>query len=109
MPARLVDAADLVGPVVEQAISGLDLASRDNAAAQLARRYAACIDDSVGSTAKPGSPGSEEWALRWLGPLLLDALESLGATPVARSRIKEIRAPKGATRLSALRDASRSA
>lgn len=109
MPARLVDAGDLVGPAVEQAISGLELASRDNAAAQLARRYAACIDGSIGNTAKAGAPGSEEWALRWIGPLLLDALESLGATPAARTRIKEVRTPGGVSKLALLRDASRGA
>ena len=29
----------------------------------------------------------DAWAVRWIGPLLLDALSQLGATPAARAAI----------------------
>lgn len=74
---HLRDAAELLAPAVEEAIAALRLEDQDIAAVQLARRYAAAIDgasDPVG-------------ALRYLGPQLLSALESLGATPAARVRL----------------------
>jgi hypothetical protein len=75
----LRDAADTLVAAVEQAINHLDLTEMDAAAAQLARKYAAVIDNC----------DNQEWAMRWVAPGLLDALESLGATPLARTRIKQ--------------------
>jgi hypothetical protein len=69
------DVDELLAPAIGETITALELGGKDVAAAQLARRYAAAIDQAR-------SPAA---ALRALGPLLLKALESLGATPAARS------------------------
>jgi hypothetical protein len=68
------DAAGLLVPFVEGTLAALQLAARDQAAAQLARRYAALIDEAR----------DPAWALRWIGPLLLRVLEELQATPKSR-------------------------
>lgn len=68
---------------VDASIAALSLTSADAGAAQLAREYAALIDSAIGDDA------DRAWALRWIGPLLLDCLESLGATPAARARLKD--------------------
>ena len=78
---RLRDAAELLGAAVEAAIDGLDLTEADAGAVQLARHYAALIDEQE-------EPKLRAWALRWIGPELLKCLESLGAKPLARSRLK---------------------
>jgi hypothetical protein len=72
------DAGELLGPAVAETIQALELQPEDAAVAQLARRYAAVMDETE-------SPG---WAARWIAPLLLVTLDSLGATPAARSRMK---------------------
>ena len=56
----------------------VELAERDTAAAQLARLYAAVIDQAA----------DPAYALRHLGPLLLRALGELQATPAARPAAK---------------------
>jgi len=94
--STLREAADTLVAAVEQAINSLDLTDQDAAAAQLARRYAAVIDDCE----------DQAWAMRWIGPGLLDALESLGATPLARSRLKT-KASGGVSELDKLRAARR--
>jgi hypothetical protein len=68
----------LMQHAVETTIDALDLTPKDACAVRLALEYAITIDGCR----------DPAWAMRWLGPLLLDCLESLGATPLARSRLK---------------------
>lgn len=95
----LRDAGDLISPAVAETISEIALTGADAAAVKLARRYAALIDASI------DDPKLYAWSLRWIGPHLLATLESLGATPQARSRLKGGLAPDVPTRLHALRAA----
>lgn len=74
----LRDADDLLAPAVRETLAALDVQPADAAAVRLALRYAKVIDDHDDTA----------WAMRWVGPLLLDALEQLGATPAARARLK---------------------
>ncbi len=97
----LRDAGELLAPAVAGSVAALTLTPADSAAVKLAQRYAAAID-SADETAE---------TLEKLGPKLLAALESLGATPAARARLREGRAsgkpgdkPGG---LQALREAHR--
>src|SRR5258708_11436883 len=95
----LRDGGGLVRPAVTATVTGLTLAAADSAAVKRAQRYAAAIDDA----------DNRAEALERLGPRLLAVLESLGATPAARARLKEGRAagsgkPGG---LQALREAHR--
>ena len=76
--AALRDASELLWPAVSETLTQLDLGSEDAAARKLAQRYAQVIDEHR----------DPAWAMRWIGPLLLDALEQLGATPAARARLK---------------------
>lgn len=94
----LRDADTLLAPAVAETIAALDLAPEDTAAVRLTLQHAATID----------ACDNPEWAMRWLAPLLLDALEALGATPAARARLKGGK-PKDAApnRLHALRAARR--
>lgn len=78
----LRDADDLLAPAVRETLNALDAQAQDAAAVRLALRYARVIDDHHDTA----------WAMRWIGPLLLDALEQLGATPAARARLKTGRA-----------------
>ena len=75
------DAAELLGPSVEQTLDALELDDKDAAAAQLAAVYARVIDDAR----------DPAWAARWIGPLLLQALAELHATPASRKtgKVKE--------------------
>ncbi len=82
----LRDAGELLGPAVAGAVAALTLAPADGAAVKLAQRYAAAIDDA----------DNRAEALERLGPRLLAALESLGATPAARAKLKGGKEP-GAT------------
>ena len=75
---RLQPADDLLEPAVRMTIGALDLTEEDTAAIQLALQYAKTIDEH----------NDKAWAMRWVAPLLLDALEQLGATPAARARLK---------------------
>lgn len=93
--AGLRDAEDLLGPAVEETLAALKLGERDAGAVQLARRYAGAIDAAQ----------DQAYAMRWLGPLLLKALMSLGATPAARAGAKPARAPAGPNQLARLRAA----
>lgn len=82
---------------VKRTIASLELTDKDYAAVTLAEQYAAVIDDEL---------KDPSWAARWIGPLLLDALESLGATPLAREKFKTGKPVNaGPNRLSALRAA----
>ena len=106
------DVRELLAPAVEQAITALGdkLTDADGGTAQLARRYAATIDSSSGHCAGCEDPDCKRapgnaWAMRWLAPLLLDALDALGASPAARARLKGKPADGKPNRLAALRDA----
>lgn len=72
---------------VDASIAALSLTSADAGAAQLAREYATLIDSAIGDGHRDDA--DRAWALRWIGPLLLDCLESLGATAAARARLKD--------------------
>ena len=74
--------ADQLAPAVAETIDALKLGERDAAAAQLALRYAAAIDQAA----------DPAYALRHLGPLLLRALGELQATPAARPAARPGRA-----------------
>ena len=114
--AALRDASELLAPAVEQAITALGgtLTEADSGTAQLARRYAALIDAMDGHCAACDDQDCKRaagsaWAMRWIAPLLLDALEQLGATPAARARLKGGKAADApVSQLAKLRQARRS-
>jgi hypothetical protein len=83
--AALRDASELLWPAVAETLATLDLAPEHAAAAKLAQRYAQLID-ALPVNAPRGQP-SQAWAMRWIGPLILDVLTELGATPAAKARI----------------------
>lgn len=95
MPVR--DASELIWPAVSETLTQLDLGPEHAAAKKLAQRYAQVIDQAK----------DQEWAMRWIGPLLLDALGELGATPAAVARLKKGGKPADAkpNRLAQLRNA----
>lgn len=106
------DAGELLLPAVKESIAALkDKADADAALIKLAERYAALIDDAgrhcSGCANDDCRRPDRSWAIRWIGPLLHDALESLAATPVARTRTrtKEGTPASGTSRLAALRAA----
>lgn len=74
---NLRDTAEFLSVAVETTIGALDLADEDAATIQIARHYAATIDQNP-----------DPRTIRDVGPLLLDCLEQLGATPAARARLK---------------------
>lgn len=74
----LRDTSELLWPAVRATLASLDLKPEDDAAKKLAQRYAQVID------ATPDA--RQEWAMRWIGPLLLDVLVQLQATPAARAQ-----------------------
>lgn len=80
----LRDADDLLVPAVRETLGALDVQAEDAAAVRLALRYAKTIDDHLDADGQH----DYAWAVRWIGPLLIDALEQLGATPAARARLK---------------------
>jgi len=90
------DAESLLVTHVDRTVAALDLEDCDRAAAALAREYAAAIDSSE----------NLGYSMRWIAPLLLDALDALGATPASRARMKVAKkAPPGPpNRLQQLRD-----
>ena len=85
MPA-LRDASELLWPALAETLTQLDLGGEHAAAKKLAQRYAQVIDEHR----------DQAYALRWIGPLLLDALEALGATPVARAALEKGAKPDNA-------------
>jgi capsid protein len=95
------DASELLWPAVAETLSQLDdLTAADAGAAKLAAVYAKTIDQC----------DNRDWAVRWIGPLLLDALTQLGATPAARAAItKKGPAADGEDPLSRLRARRRGA
>ena len=92
----LRDASELLWPAVAETLASLDLAPEHAAAAKLAKRYAQVIDETT----------DQKWAMRWLGPLLLQALSELGATPQAKNALEkgvkaQIAPPTGLAKLRA--------
>ncbi len=71
------DASELLWPAVAETLSQLELTEADAGAAKLAQRYSQVIEQHE----------DQAWALRWIGPLLLDCLTALGATPAARAAL----------------------
>lgn len=93
---RLQPADRLLAPAVADTIAALTVAPEDAGAVQLARRYAAAIDQA-------DEPAD---ALERLGPKLLAVLESLGATPKGRAALrKEAPGAQGRGQLAAIRAA----
>ena len=74
-PPRAPD--ELLVPAVQTAIGALQLTAADAAIAQAALMQARIIDTAPNAFS----------ALRWHGPLLLDALTALGATPMSRAKL----------------------
>jgi len=74
---NLRDASELLWPAVAETLTQLGLLPEDAAAKKLAQRYAQVIDQAK----------DPAWAMRWIGPLLLDSLTALGATPAARAAL----------------------
>lgn len=92
----LRDADQLLAPAIAGTIAALGLKPEDAAAATLAERYAAAIDADT---------DGEGYALDRLGPKLHAVLESLGATPAGRARLKGGKAADAApNRLQQLRN-----
>jgi hypothetical protein len=90
---HLQDADELLLPAIREAIAALNLTDEDAGTVKLAEQYARAIDGAGrhcgGCDDADCKRESNTWAMRWIAPLLLDALESLGATPLARSRLKK--------------------
>jgi hypothetical protein len=117
----------LVVPALAETLAALNLGEVDKAAVRLAQRYARELDDAALISAKLTKALRELAAVdvdlhdRFLtlavrieesavaasiGPKLLAVLESLGATPAARSRLEKGGVPDaGTSRLAALREA----
>jgi hypothetical protein len=89
---RVRDASELLWPAVQETIASLGLLAEDSAARKLAQQYAKVIDSQSGHCRECTDPDcgrsqGSAWAMRWLGPLLLQALEALNATPAARAAL----------------------
>jgi hypothetical protein len=108
------DASQLLYPAVQETIASLGLLGNDAAAVKLAQQYARVIDSQPGHCRGCDDEDcrraqTSAWAARWLGPLLLQALEALGATPAARAAMAKSKpgTPAGApakTKLELLRE-----
>ncbi|SDU42483.1 terminase small subunit [Jiangella alkaliphila] len=124
---RLTPADDLLAPAIDETIAKLEPDDVDAGVVQLARRYAALVDDAREAAAladdladridpedfttgqmvaRLGAKVQAQTVLAELGPKLLAALEQLGATPAARAKLRGGGAPvAGPNRLAALRQA----
>jgi len=91
------DADDLVEFAVRETLDCLTLLPEHAAAKKLAIEFARAIDRADSST----------YSMRHLAPLLLDCLESLGATPRAKAALREGKPPSVTGGLTALRAARR--
>lgn len=116
-----------LAPAVLEALDGLDLAPEDAALSKLAEKYAREVDGAQAAAAQADKvlreidddPDTAELvgalraklgartALENLGPKLLAALESLGASPKARAGLGKGGASSGGGKLAQLRSASR--
>lgn len=102
--AKLQAVDNLLAPAVAETLAALTVGDEDAGAVRLAERYAATIDAAARLAADLAAvPVDEDTArqvyalskrveaqtvLAELGPKLLACLESLGATPAARARLK---------------------
>ena len=122
--SRIRAADDLIAPAVAETLQDLDESVVDAGARRLAERYAAAIDeahliaadlesvlasddadDDVRKRVAALSAKVEaQTVLDTLGPKLLAALDSLGATPKARARDGKGGAARGDSKLAALRN-----
>lgn len=89
MPA-LRDASELIYPAVQETLAELGLLGDSSAATKVVQQYARAIDSQNGHCRGCDNDDcrrsqTSAWAMRWLGPLLIDALEALGATPRAKA------------------------
>lgn len=105
----LQSADELILPAVEESLAALTLTGQDQAIAQLARAYARQLDGAtraefLARRALDETPADDVMARAYIGelaakvaskelfdrigPKLLQALESLGASPAARGRMK---------------------
>lgn len=80
-PKRLQPVPEASGltQAVQTTLDALILEPADTGAAELARKYAAAIDDLA--------PDDMPRLIGTIGPSLLRALEALGATPAARAKV----------------------
>lgn len=81
----LRDASDLLEHRVRATLDALELTGADEAAKDLAIRYARVIDESWAT----GDAKIRAWAMRWIAPLLKDVLNDLGGTPAARASMSK--------------------
>ena len=116
----------LVKPAVAVTLEKLGLTDADKAAARLAERYAAAIDDAAVTAADladlaadvdPGDAATHKrlaaltarveahQVLVDLGPRLLACLESLGASPKARAALRKGGGQGGGGKLQGIREA----
>jgi hypothetical protein len=87
-----------LAPALEETIAALELKPEDAGVVQLARRYVDVIDKARDQT----------YAIRWIGPLLLDTLKVLQATPQSRQVVMSAaRPPSQLERLRAARSPGR--
>jgi hypothetical protein len=86
-------ADELLLPAVNESLNAAGLDDSGAGAAALARQYARVIDRA----------SDQRWALRWIGPLLLESLKSLHLTPATRAAARPADRPP--SRLDALREA----
>lgn len=128
MPTQLRSADTLVAPAVAETLDDLDVGAGDAAAVRLVERYAAALDraaaaeahaDKVLAAVRGTGDDDVEAAVSALkakvsavatlenvGPKLLAALESLGATPKARGELGKGGGARGGGKLEALRSRS---
>jgi hypothetical protein len=89
------DPGELLLPAVRESVADLGLDESAAGAVRIAEAQARIIDRAR----------DQAWALRWHGPLLMQALNDLGATPLARARMRKPVPPRGPNRLDQLRQA----
>ncbi len=85
----LIDASTLMRWAVDETIDALELKPEDAAAVRIARVYADQIDAAMAKGDSAEAAKIQAWTVRWITPLLLEALGELGASPAARNRIKK--------------------
>jgi hypothetical protein len=83
-------------PAVKETVAALEITDKDAALIRLAEHYAATIDNAA--------ENKRYYAVRDVGPLLLSALQALGATPVI-ARTQDKPAAPAVSKLAALRAA----
>lgn len=81
--AALRDVSELHWPALAEALASAGLGPEDAAAVRVAKRLAQVIDEAR----------DQEWAMRWLMPNYLAALDALGLTPQARAALTKGQKP----------------